>query len=146
MQQILLSESYNRYQKRNHNVGIQIWHFEWCTKYRYKMFLQQKLKSFCEIAIKECCGRNNFEILALNVQPNHVHLVISLPRGMTDIKALQLIKGFTSFLLFRLVPDFRKRYRKGKFWNKGSFSSTVGFTELESVVEYVKNQDIHHSR
>ncbi len=141
MKQILLSASYeNSYENRNHNVGISMWHFEWCTKYRYKMFRQEKLKTFCEVAVKECCARNNFKILALNVQPEHIHLVASLPRGITDIKALQLLKGFTSFILFRLCPDFRKRYPKGHLWSCGSFSATVGYTELEHMIEYVKNQ------
>ena len=128
------------YKRRAHNVGISMWHLQWCTKYRYKMFQQEKLRIFCETAIRECCSRNRIEIIALNVQPDHVHLVSSLPRGMTDAKALQLLKGFTSFLLFKIVPDFRKRYPKGHLWSPSSFSATVGYTELEDVVDYVKNQ------
>ena len=139
--QVLFSENYNeKYKRKNHNVGISIWHLQWCTKYRYKMFLQQKLRSFCEIAIKECCSKNKIEIIALNVQADHVHIVVSLPRGMSDAKALQLLKGFTSFLLFRLVPDFRKRYPNGSLWAPSSFSTTVGYIELETVIDYVKNQ------
>ena len=130
----------NSYKRRAHNVGISMWHLQWCTKYRYKMFRQEKLKAFCETAVKECCSRSRIEIIALNVQPDHVHLVVILPRGMGDAKALHLLKGFTSFLLFRLVPDFRKRYPRGHLWSSSSFSATVGYAELEAVVDYVKNQ------
>lgn len=130
----------NSYRRRAHNVGISMWHLQWCTKYRYKMFRQGKLRLFCETAIKECCFRSKIEIIALNVQPDHVHVVAILPRGMSDAKALQLLKGFTSFLLFRLVPNFRKRYSKGRLWSPSSFSATVGYAELETVVDYVKNQ------
>lgn len=138
---ILLSDSYDdKYKRKNHHVGISMWHLQWCTKYRYKMFRQEKLRIFCETAIKECCSRNRIEIIALNVQPDHVHLVASLPRGMDDSKALQLLKGFTSFLLFQLVPDFRKRYPRGALWSPSGFSATVGYTELETVIDYVKNQ------
>jgi len=28
----------NEYERRAHSVGISIWHFEWCSKYRYKAF------------------------------------------------------------------------------------------------------------
>jgi len=59
---------------------------------------------------------------------------------MTDIKALQLLKGFTAFVLFKLVEGFRKRYPRGHLWSRGSFASTVGFTQLDIVVEYVRNQ------
>lgn len=27
---------------RAHKVGVNVHHFEWCTKYRYKMFRQEK--------------------------------------------------------------------------------------------------------
>ena len=128
------------YQVYNHAKGCNIWHLEWCTKYRYKMFGQRKFAIFCEVLIKECCVRDNIEVFELNVQPEHVHLVANLPRGMTDIKALNLLKGFTAFALFKLIPAFRKRYPKGHLWSRGSFASTVGYTQLDIVVNYVKNQ------
>ena len=128
------------YQRFNHAKGCNIWHLQWCTKYRYKMFSQRKLSVFCEVAIRECCVKNKIEILGLNVQSEHIHLVANLPRGMTDIKALQLLKGFTSFILFRLIPQFKKRYPRGHLWSRGSFASTVGYTQLDIVINYVKNQ------
>lgn len=128
------------YQTFNHAKGCNIWHLQWCTKYRYQMFRHQKLRSLCEIAIREGCTKNKIEIVELNVQPDHIHLVANLPRGMTDIKALQLLKGFTAFILFRLVPEFRKRYPRGHLWSRGSFASTVGYTQLDIVVNYVRNQ------
>jgi len=137
---IILGSQQGEYQRKAHHVGISMWHLQWCTKYRYKMFRQEKLRIFCETAIKECCSRNKIEIIALNVQSDHVHLVVILPRGMSDARALQLLKGFASFFLFRLVPDFRKRYPNGTFWAPSSFSATVGYTELEKVIDYVKNQ------
>ena len=131
--QVVLNQSSEIYGRGNHNVGVAMWHLQWCTKFRYKMFRQERIKI-------ECCTRNNIKVIGLNVQPDHVHLVAELPRGMTDIKALNLLKGFTSFLLFRLEPNFRKRYTKGNLWSTGSFSATVGYTELTTVLNYVKNQ------
>lgn len=128
------------YQSYNHAKGCNIWHLQWCTKYRYKIFKQEKLRIFCEVSIKECCAKNSIEAIELNVQPDHIHLVANLPRGMTDIKALQLLKGFTSFVLFRLVDGFAKRYPRRNLWSRGSFASTVGYTQLDIVVDYVKNQ------
>ncbi len=139
--QVVLDQSSSEiYERNNHNVGVAMWHLQWCTKYRYKMFGQSKLRTSCEVAVKECCARHKISIIALNVQPDHVHLVASLPRGVTDVKALQLLKGFSSFLLFRLEPNLRKRYPRGHLWSPGSFSATVGYTELSTFVEYVKNQ------
>ena|SRR3989344_6157662 len=137
---VVLNQDLDVYGRRNHNVGVSMWHLQWCTKYRYKIFGQDKMRTSCEVVIKECCTRQNIKIIAMNVQPDHVHLVTELPRGMTDVKALQLIKGFSSFLIFRLTPNLRKRYPKGHLWTQSSFSATVGYTELDTVVNYVKNQ------
>lgn len=136
----VLNQNSELYGRGNHNVGVAMRHLQWCTKYRYKMFRQDKLKVSCEVAIRECCTRHNIRIIAFNVQPDHVHIVAELPRGMSDVKALQLLKGFTSFLLFRLELNLRKRYPKGHLWSHGSFSATVGYTELSTVLNYVKNQ------
>ena len=128
------------YQTFNHAKGCNIWHLQWCTKYRYKMFQHRHIIKFCEISIRESCTRNKIEVIELNVQSDHIHLIANLPRGMTDITALQLLKGFTAFILFRLVPEFRKRYPRGHLWSRGSFASTVGYTQLDIVVNYVRNQ------
>ena len=134
--------TYSRY---SHAVGQNLWHFEWCTKYRYKMFSKDKYRTFCYIAVTEGAKRHNIEILELNVQADHLHIVASLPRGMTDIRALFLLKGYSSKLLFMLCCEFRLRYPNGHLWSKGNFASTVGFAELKTVLEYVRTQDIHHA-
>ncbi len=131
------------YKKYNHTVGYNIWKIEWCTKYRYKIFTKFFMMMYCKVAVEEACKRYEMEILALKVMPQHIHMVVSLPRGMTDIKALQLLKGFTSRLIFLLCPDLRKRYPKGHLWG-GSFAATVGETELDEAIDYVNNQEIHH--
>ena len=44
--QVLISESYQRnedkYRRASHMIGISMWEFEWCPKYRYKMFRKWK--------------------------------------------------------------------------------------------------------
>ena len=137
-----METKYNRY---SHAVGGNFWAFEWCTKYRYKMFRKELYKNVCTIFIHEVANRHRIELLALNVQPDHVHVIASLPRGMTDIRALQLLKGATARLLFLYEPKFRLRYPRGEFWADGKFGITVGFADLQTEIEYVKTQDVHHA-
>lgn len=132
----------SQYKKFNHAAGCSIWHLEWCTKYRYKMFQCKSFIKYVDVVLREVCDKNKIEIIVLNIQPDHVHIVVSLPRGMIDIRALQLLKGTTSFYLFRLSAVFRRRYPRGHLWSKGSFAATVGFAQLETVVNYVRNQGV----
>ena len=38
----------------------------------------------------------------------------------------------------------RLRYPKGHLWSRGKFASSVGFVQLETIQNYVRNQDLHH--
>ncbi|PIN95210.1 hypothetical protein COU53_00510 [Candidatus Pacearchaeota archaeon CG10_big_fil_rev_8_21_14_0_10_30_48] len=52
---------------------------------------------------------------------------------------LQLIKGFSSRILFLIYPQFRDVYPRGHFWNAGYFCTNVG-EDYDRVFDYVKNQ------
>ena|SRR3989344_3335345 len=133
-----------QYQRNNHNVGGSFWHFQWCTKYRYKMFGKEYYRNLCLIFIHEAAKRHGIKILALNVQRDHIHMVVQLPRGMTDGIALQRLKGFVSRMIFVAAPEFEKRYPKHELWSEGTFSTTVGFVNLQETIGYVETQDEHH--
>ena len=63
---------------------------------------------------------------------------------MSDSKLMNLIKGFSSYLIFRLCPAIRKRYPKGHFWNGGYFCDGVGSSDFEMAYSYIENQEKHH--
>ena len=105
----------------------------------YRIKLSSRFYTSLEVA-----NKHGMEVLALNVQPDHVHMIVSLPRGVTDIRALQLLKGGTARLLFLYEPKFRLRYPEGEFWSDGKFGIRVGFADLQTELSYVNNQDVHH--
>ena len=131
----------------SHKVGINIHHLEWCTKYRYEMLRQDKYKKLCEDAIKMMAEKHHIMIRELGVMPEHVHVSCELPPQMSQSKALQLLKGGSSYILFRQQDKFRLRYPRGHFWSPGAYAGTCGETTVETVDNYVKNQgDIHQMR
>ena len=135
----------NEYLNFNHSVGNNFWHLEWCPKYRYKIFRKDYIKNLCIIVLNEAAKRYNIQFKALNVQDDHLHAVASLPKGMNEIKAANLLKGFSSYLLIKLVPNLRLRYPKGSLWSQGYFAATVGFSDLSKTIDYVNSQTMHHS-
>ena len=62
---------------------------------------------------------------------------------MSPAKALNLTKGFSAYLLFKLVPNLRKRYRKGSLWSPGKFAASVGYITLENAKKYLEE---HHAK
>jgi len=94
----------NRYEMGKHFVGISLWEFEWCPKYRYKMFRKWKYKKLVEACIRKSAFEHGIKWIELNVQPEHIQGTASIPMTMTPSKALQFLKGRSAFLFFKNCP------------------------------------------
>ena len=143
-QKLLISDSSKKYERGNHFVGVSMWTFEWCPKYRYKMMTNPEKRALVNGCIRFAASSWKIKILELNVQPDHIHLTACIPMTMTPSMALHKLKGISAKKIFEKVPNFRKRYPKGHFWSTGKFAASVGFISVEAANEYVRNQDNHH--
>ncbi len=85
------------------------------TKYRYQTLAKESHWKDCETAIQSAAKRNGIEIIELGVMEDHVHVVVELSPNMSVSHAIGLLKGASSYDLFRSHPNFRMRYRKGHF-------------------------------
>ena len=132
------------FRRYSHTVGVNYWHFEWCTKYRYNMMKRFELKSIVDACIRKAAFEHGIQIRILKVLPDHVHMVVTLPNGMTDSEARRLLKGRSSFLIFRNRVHIQMRYPKRHFWSSGSCAVTVGYNDLDDITKYIENQEVHH--
>ncbi len=81
------------------------------------------------------------EVIELNVQPDYVHLVLSLPPKISVSYMMGILKGKLAIKLFKSYPALKKKPQWGNhFWARGYFVSTVGIDE-EIIKRYVKNQE-----
>ena len=135
----------NEYERRAHSVGISIWHFEWCTKCRYKMFKKFEYCSLITACIRRAASLHKIKIIVLSVMPEHIHCEVELSLAMSPAMALQILKGLSAKLFFEFHTRARLRYPKGHLWSRGKFAASVGFVQMDVVTEYVKNQKEHHS-
>jgi len=143
--QIQLSESFaEKYERNSHSIGVSMWHFEWCTKYRYKMFGKQEYKNLITACIRRAASTHGIKIIELNVQPEHVHCVIGINLTMSPAQALQYLKGVSSRLFFQFHERAELRYPRRHLWSPGKFAASLGFIQLETAKNYVRNQDVHH--
>ena len=129
----------------SHKVGLNFWHIEFATKYRYNMMRKFEHKNLVGAAIRKTATEHSIVIHSIFVMPNHVHMLVTLPRGIDDRKALQLLKGRSAYLIFKNHERFRLRYPQGHFWSAGGCAITVGYNDLPSMISYIENQAKHHA-
>ena len=137
---------YSKNFKHQHSNGMSNWHFEWCTKYRYKVFRKSYNKNLCQIALLEAAKIAKINIQELEVQPEHIHMIVELPLTETPVNAIRKLKSISTKILFRLLPKLRLRYPKNALWSRGKFAISIGNITLEKAKEYVKNQETHHTK
>jgi putative transposase len=109
------------------------------------MFRGKGNKKLCEDILYDVAERHNIGIVELSVMSDHVHIVVQLPPMMSVSQALHLLKGASSYELFRRQPLFRYRYSHGSFWSPGKFYRSVGDKDAATVLDYIRNQRLLQS-
>lgn len=133
------------YTRHAHAVGDNFWHIEWCPKYRYEMFRKEKYKNLAEACIRKSAHEHGITIHEIQVMPEHLHVIVSIPDTMSISKATQLLKGRSSYLFFRHHEKARLRYPRGHLWSRGTFRTSVGHIDLPTTLRYVQGQLVHHT-
>lgn len=79
--------------------------------------------------------------MELNVQVDHVHLLVKIPPRQSVSDLMGTLKGQTAIGLFSVFPFLNKRpYWGNHFWAKGYCVDTVGLNS-EMIQKYVRFQE-----
>jgi len=129
-----------RYRKLTHVVYKCEYHIVFVPKYRFRI-LTGAIKSFVEQNIQLICSWKDVLIEEMNVQPDHIHLVVSIPPKISVSDFMGILKGKTAIKLFKTYPNLKKKpYWGNHFWARGYFISTIGLDE-DLIKRYVKYQE-----
>jgi len=109
------------------------------------MFMKEENKKLCEDILETVAERHKIKIEELSVMPDHIHAVVGIPPTMSVSQALHLLKGASSRELFKQKPNFRRRYPRGHFWSPGKFYRSIGDTDTETVIQYVRDQRLQQT-
>jgi len=114
-------------------------HYIFGTKNREPLIvpeLKKRLLAYMSGIAKE----NNMKAIAINGTENHVHILISIPSTITIAKAIQMIKGGSSYWVHKTFPEFQNFE-----WQKGYGVFSVSQSNLNNIMKYIKNQEKHHA-
>ncbi|MDB4902000.1 MAG: transposase [Mucilaginibacter sp.] len=120
---------------------VRIWvHLVFATKNREPL-LKNEFRYDIHKHIMENCVEKEIFLQSINGYTDHLHCLISLGKDQTIAKITQLIKGESSFWINqnKLIPD--------KFsWQDDYFAVSVSESQRQTVTNYIKNQEKHHSK
>jgi len=129
-----------QFKKLSHSVYECKYHVVFCPKYRYKI-LQEEVKEYViQQTYRLCNQKDGVEVLEINVQPDHVHVVLEIPPKYEVSRIIGFLKGKLALRLFDRFPALRKRYWGQHVWSRGYCVSTVGLDE-ERILKYVRWQN-----
>ena len=100
-----------------------------------------EVKALVENDIRMLCEWKGVEILELNVQIDHVHVICSVPPKVAISELMGTLTGKLAIKLFKTYPKLKQKpYWGNHFWSRGYFVTTVGVDE-DIIRRYVKYQE-----
>lgn len=124
--------------RSNSNVVFQCaFHVVWCPKYRRRVLggrIEERLKQI----VREVVDEKGAWLVALEVMPDHVHLLVEVDPQFGIHKLVKAVKGRTSRVLREEFPTLRSRLPT--LWTNSYFVATTGGVPLAAVKRYVEQQ------
>ena len=115
------------------------YHIVWCTKYR-KPILKDGIDTELKVYLHKLASDYEFTILAEEVMPDHIHLLLDCKPQFFPSDMVKILKGNTARWLFINHPELKKDLSGGHLWNPSYCIVTVSDRSLSQVEEYIKSQ------
>ena len=130
----------SRFRKLSQTLWHCQYHIVWVPKYRFRI-LTGEIAIETRESIQAMSEQHKCEVQELNVQSDHVHILVMIPPKLSVSKYVGIVKGKTAI---RLLNKFRKLKQKpywgNHFWARGYCVDTVGLDE-DKIRKYVKYQE-----
>lgn len=124
--------------KSNHNVVYSSkYHCVWTPKYRRAVLVGRVAKR-CEQVLRQVANKYRAEIMALEIMPDHVHVLVEVDPQLGIHRLVKHLKGVSSH---SLRQEFRTlKSRLPTLGTNSYFVSTVGGAPLAVIQPYVESQ------
>ena len=108
--------------------------------------MEGEIKNEVENCIRMFSGQKGCTIEELNVQFDHVHLLVMVPPKVSISDLMGILKGRTAIRVFTKFKHLKQKpYWGNDLWSKGYCVDTVGL-DAEMIKRYVKFQENQDKR
>ena len=131
---VTVTRKVRRFSGGVYDLGL---HIVWCPKYR-RPVLGGRVAERLDELIRQKAEERGWEIIALEVMPDHVHLFVKHdPKSSASYVANQF-KGFTSRVLRE--EFWHLKSRMPTLWSSSYFAASVGAVSAATVEKYINTQ------
>lgn len=131
----------SKYQTFSHAKTLLKYHIIFSTKYRRKCLNQ--IHDSVIAAFREAENYSNFKILAMELDKDHIHLLLQFKPSYSIEQVVRRLKQLTTFYIWRDNEDYLKTVywsHKKILWTGGYFCSTIGEVSEGTLRKYIANQ------
>ena len=116
------------------------YHIVWCVKYRREILVGNIKDDFIDI-ITNICINNNYEIVEINTDKDHVHMLLGLSPQDSIPVVMKTLKGVSARLLNQKhSAEISKLLYGGHIWSPSYYIATTSDNVMDNIKAYIKNQ------
>ena len=112
------------------------YHLVWCTNFG-KAVLKDGIDVRVKELLEELSEEYQFTILAMEVMPDHIHLLVDCKPQFYLADMMKIMKGKIARRLFLECPDLKKELWGGHLWSDGYAVRTAGVVTSEKIEQYI---------
>ena len=133
-----MQNHYNHKNRRKYNLKA---HIVLVTKYR-KTLLQYGLDDFVKRAIIYLAGQNNWIVIAMETDKDHIHLLLEYDTTERVCDIISILKRQTTYYLWNQYGTYlsRQYWKKHIFWSDGYFACSIGEVTSATIEKYIAEQ------
>jgi putative transposase len=88
----------------------------------------------------EACEINRWWIHEINIQEDHIHMMIQIKPRDSVSEVVRKLKGGSSRIVRKEYPELEEFLWGDSFWCDGYFAETVGQVNKEVIRKYIRDQ------
>ena len=121
-----------RFRKLSHTLYECKYHIVFCPKYRFRILNGEVAEYVKQEIYRLVRQKDGVEILELNIQPDHIHMLLWIPPKYAISNIMGFLKGKLATRVFQKYERLGKRYWGRHLWSRGYCVSTIGLDEEEN--------------
>ncbi len=127
------------YLRKRHSVTKLVVHLVFTTKYRRKLFDGYIIEQLHE-AFESICGKLECDLLEMDCEMDHVHLLIAYPPKLAISVMVNNLKSVSSRRIRILNTHIPRQSKSAVLWSRSYFACSAGGATIETLREYVQSQ------